>query len=307
MASSTYSGDIWVASLRVTADNQTIVFDENGTTKNVDIPTGRYWCYLQTSVLPSAYPSLYDEITSQLQSAFSGTYLYVQQTPSGADIANLGLQLSSSIDTVSFEFQDSDFTFPPEYLGYAPDRSTAATTSSGTLNSPLSWRGSMFVPRAASDKRSRPDASVARSSDDASRAQYLRWTDDDDPRRVFYEGIYGANIYGLRGRLSASADEAGLPDGDVNNGWNHIWDSLVSGHPAIIAHNIEGNASYSFNSYDPSTATTGYEVVHLQEVGGSVELWQTLDDERNFSSERYDLEVAVEPTGEVDASSRYEH
>jgi hypothetical protein len=307
MASGSYQGDIWIYSIRIkTGVNDTLVVTENGTTKNVQVPAGRYWAWVPpVSEIPSnEYPSLNKAILNALDSAFSPIHQSLQQTPSGSDIPQLGLQWIFPVDSITLEFADPAFTFPAGHLGFPPDQSTDVASSNGRINSPHSWRGTVFLPP-ASDKRRRPDATVARSSDDASEAYNIRWTNDDHRRRFFYEAVHAARVWGIRGRRGTQANAAGLPTGDVNNGWYDCWDSLVT-HDVIVAHNIGGD-NYDFGLYDPTALERGYEIVTLDDArqeGNFTEIW---GDDRNFGEERYDLTITTESTGDIDPADRYEH
>jgi hypothetical protein len=307
MASGSYRGDIWIYSIRIkTGVNDTLVVTENGTTKSVQIPAGRYWAWdPRVSGIPSSeYPSLINAIQDALDNAFTSIHSTTQQTPTGSGIPNLGLQWIFPADNITLEFADGSFTFPPEWLGWPPDQSSDISTTNGKINSPYSWRGTTFLPR-ASDKRRRPETTVARSSDDASEAYNIRWANDDRRRQFRYEAIHAARVWGIRGRRGTQADAAGLPTGDVNNGWYDCWDSMVT-HDAIVAHNIGGD-DFDFGFYNPTQLERGYEVVTLddrRQEEGFAEIWS---DDRDFGAERYDLTMTTDSTGDIAPADRYEH
>jgi len=308
MASDSYRGDMWIYSIRIKADvNDTLVVTENSTTKNVTLDPGRYWAWPDTTnQIPSSYPSLYDEIESKLDSAFSAIHTIFPTDLSGSSIPNIGLDWNSSNSDVTFEFADSGFTFPPEWMGWQPSQSSDVSTSNGTITSPYSWRGSVFMRRAASDKRRRPTATVARSSDDATHAQYIRWANDGARREITYEGVYGAHVYGIRGKRASQADEAGLVDGDINNGLYDYWnDSAASGHPAILAHNIGGD-DFSLSLFDASDFERGFEIVQIDDLK-LLQNFASTWSEREYAGERYDLTITTEATGDIDPANRYEH
>lgn len=270
----------------ITTSNNIIRFREDATTYTITIPAGTYWLYTGTD-LDSAHPSLYDVIVTEINGTvgIANTYAAEGIPPKdwtrGDLYAGLRLHRIAGTDTFAWRFDDGAWTFPPEYLGYASDRSTIAVDTGNHLDSPYAIRGAWVSPEAARDWRSFQRGRVEVPTEDTALDNlYAMHWGTRRYRLMVYRHTLGAYVHKNRGLDDEAAEVAGIAIGDDNVGLEHVWEWLRDFNDIIILHNsgnesdhmdIAGNYSDSWETLRLASVETARDferVARLENLGG---------------------------------------
>lgn len=237
--------DRWIRPIEITTDNRRIVITEDGIQYDVDLSTGTYWVYASSASELAGYPSLYVEVITALGLNTLQLYSFAAADPSGGtntDKRGIAMSSAGGLD-FSLDFSDAGFTFPPELLGFAPDRSADIADTSGTITGDRSLWGSWVSPRWARRKLGLKHKRLVASTEDVHRASAYQMDYGETVRTVFeYAAVPGVLVREAAGAASDYTDVMGLASGDQNAAFETIWSALAELETCIVLHDSGDDA-----------------------------------------------------------------
>lgn len=237
--------DRWIRPVEITTANRRIVITENSIQYDVDIATGTYWVYASSAPELTGYPSLYVELVTALGLNTLQPYAFAAADPAGGsntDKRGLAMSSGGGLD-FSLDFSDAGFTFPPELLGFAPDRSADISDTSGTITGDRSLWGVWVSPRWARRKVGFKHKQLNASTEDVHRASAYQMDYGETTRRVFeYAAVPGVLVREAAGAASDYTDVMGLASGDQNTAFETIWSALAELETCLVLHDMGDDA-----------------------------------------------------------------
>ena len=259
----------------ITSDNNSWRVTDDGTSYTATIPAGTYYAYESVAEItgyPRLYTALYDQMgLNQDIQPFAGT-------PSLSNLqVNGGLQfIGSSSAAFSFDFNHVDWTFPPQYIGFAADQATSVSSSaSGVLTAPYTPYGIWDSFDPARSKIGFTSRKMARATEDVERsdAYEVSWG-SRLLREVVYRYVPAAHVHGARALQADHASTGELALGDIYQGFDLLWNSLAKLDTILILHGGQGsldaeNAEWeAVRLFDSSQAESFGNVARLMSMGG---------------------------------------
>lgn len=281
-------------------------------------------------VSPNAYvKSVYDAVTTALDFASSNTgEIEVGYTFAPAQ-GGQGLEITVAQETeridgtfdddgsvfldyvrqIDLVFSDSNFTFPPELLGFDPDRTTDYTldlTDAPTVNGstpddqsfvmPYSRDGVFVTPVVASDKRSDVVSRVFESSRVDTFRSYANAWNATYSNRFYYRNVIGPHVW-PHDRTDDSTNQT-LFGGefitdDPNHALHNLWVNSRLNEDILVVHN-EGDQGWDWDA----------RPIRLQRLSPNFKRsFRTLIADFDASGETYDVdfEMVYLPYDQYDA------
>lgn len=303
MASNNYGLDRLLWQFTLDSSNDTLVLESsNSGTFTADLGLTSETIYMNhfdslASPVPGQ-PFLFRLVQTINSAAPDNQYDFESITPNGSDLTGSGVALVRTSGTAQFRIRwdAENCTLPRCLLGYERGRSTAspwsdANSPTGQINSPLSICKVWHSPHKAHEKRRDPMSSVARS-DDTENAYNLPWERKRD-RMLHYVDVYGALVWPVRANDATLASQAGLPTGDINNGFYDFWDqSARKGESFVIVHN-EGEQDLYIDSHPWELAYMNQQDQMdsfreiLEDIEGKERYWIKMDYGVDAQAENY--------------------
>lgn len=267
-----YGPDRWLYPIEITAENNGIVWDDNGFPLTTTITPGTYYAHDDVTI-NSTYPSLYATIRAamvaeSLANGDASTYTMAAATPTlSSSQTNAGLKIISTAPMVWFASGTINKTGA---LGYIYNGADSAEASEVT--SPYTCKGAWTPPEYASDKRAAPKRVLSYSSLYTEREDTYALNRGARTGRAFrYEFIGAAHVFNTRANDAAYAAAGGLAQYDVHNALEDLWGSMALLNDIIV---VQRQASQALTLL---VAGQGYEVVRLETVEAASELMSLLE------------------------------
>ncbi|TQE99374.1 MAG: hypothetical protein FKY71_08880 [Spiribacter salinus] len=200
-----------------------IDFTYGATSDRIIIDEQAWYCLSNANnSLSPDYPSLWDEIASELSAISGNTFRIEWATPNGYPHKE-GIAIINEDQAWSLDFDSSGFDFPPEVLGFPSDISTAVSSElvggehviTSTQSHLGSWLPVSLDDSPTQDKRSRVDGEVYSStSDEYEQTATTAMRELRSNRRFMLEWVPGLRIKGTstRGRDPQYRGLCGLPE-----------------------------------------------------------------------------------------------
>lgn len=236
-----YGIDRWMGPVEVTTSNRTLIFKEGTTSYTLTLPTGTYYPYHGADV-DTAHPSLFDAILDAMTVAFvPGSYSTRVARPDTwpRNDTYAGVELvRGATATFGWEFSDSSFDFPPEYLGFAPDVSTDKTVTGTVLTSDYAVARHWVSPTKADSKVPYARTRTSQSSEDFGRDDLYTMQWQSRRYTTFnYRDIFG---WWLQKGRAGDLTSIGVADTDEdhNASFELIWEALRAFDDVLVLHNF---------------------------------------------------------------------
>lgn len=234
--------DWYYPPVAVKSGAQTAVFFEDDGSGSVQgsltMPVDTYWMINTLPTTPSeSYTAFFDELEARLESnssLSSPTYNITAAethtdalTPSDTSDRPIGIKVEA-LDggtPVDFwwDFADSGFTLPPEYVGFPPDYSQTAKVEVVKTGSPRSnfGRWTPMVRRewdgAARKPIPEPRRRYARSDEDRKRSYNLQIDETRYMRTIVYEDVGATSLRAGRSQITGYPALDNVASGEENN------------------------------------------------------------------------------------------
>ncbi|MFB6351819.1 MAG: hypothetical protein ABEN55_21735 [Bradymonadaceae bacterium] len=169
------------------------------------------------------------DIANAMSDAYSGGNEYFVEAASPASFAaDTGIKWVRTSGSASFEIQwyDSGTTIDPRVMGWASDRPSVSSSSSGEIVAPYSHIGAIHLSADSPpllDLRQEQDRLRFGSSMGPRYGFANEWVGDRQDTRVHHKRrrlrlrmLEAARVFPPRAKNSADATRAGIPEGDVN-------------------------------------------------------------------------------------------
>lgn len=275
--------------LLIDTNTNSIVVNEGSGDVTVGLDQGKYFHHFDTN-LASDYDSLASHIQSKLNNNGSLSYTYdVSYNPpttgSWTSSEPVGLNFNASSTGFDLVFSSSNFTLPPEYIGWDRDRNSDASTSGNDLTSRFTVYG-MWHPHRSADNHRRQFNSIQQSSDSGDESYSVKW-DDPENRNNFYQDIDSPFVYNNRSTESTEREGNPIGDGDRNNALEDMWRDVNDGSEIIVSYNTKpGNPDIT------SGNTSGlYDIVRLEDGQQRRQFFDgVVTDLENSQGEQYNVQ-----------------
>ena len=269
-----FGPDVWLPTIRITADNNTFRLVE-GSACAFTITPGTYLLHNDPnfdsngSGLPGLYRAIADVCNVGAASAFyethtgtlpSDTYDFEAVDPSIAPfIPYSGLRFGGGGTSFSIDFNHADFTMDPRWFGFTGGPAFSGLSGARWIVSPISvfgrWYSASLYDGEASRKHPIPFANVEYSSKRPGDSVAIPW-EINKYRQFVYPFVQSGHIYDDRAANAEHATAAGLTHGDVHNAFeSNVWKPLIQSEQILVMHDT-GRASLL-----PSG--TNFEIVKL--------------------------------------------
>lgn len=244
--------------------------DDSGTyetTDTIQVAAGEYWGHNDDSfdgTLAGLFKALEDALNA---STLGNTYAIEAQTPAGSQVTNSGLRFrATNADPHPFriDFAAAGSTLPPWLIGWrggwAGGSEPTPTSSGGVIDSPVSARlyhqpWPLFTnSKRASEKTWDEERELYVSHDDEREQFQVEHGEPTETRMYWYQWQAAAHVRDGKALDATHASNAGLPTGDVNNAFYHLWSRASRKHKVIVVH----NAGDEDLQVDAHTWETGY-------------------------------------------------
>lgn len=293
MADFVYGQDRFFSEFEVTSsDNQLVINDPDDGEITASVSTGSsYFNHLDdggNALHGSAFLKALE--TAINSAATTNTYTIASNTPSGSDLTKSGISISSTGGDFTLKFSDASTTIDPRWIGWGESQSSDVGAAN-PVQSPFSlypvWQSHNQLDNAATDKRKIPHQNIQLSGDDVQQAARKKFLERD--RRLFrYEWIFAGHVKENRATDQKSADNAGLPQGDVHNAFELFWRAATEGDEneklvrIVIVHD-RGGEGYE-NVYDDDHE----ELVRLADAD-QIRSADDIIDDMNMAGEYYSI------------------
>lgn len=257
---------------------------------------------------------LYEEIVSQLRSASSSSgnglnYRIGVTTPSGSDFSNTGIFLDHDGSmSIKLDFSGANNALDPRYFGWDEDgqdnSGIGPQGNSDTVTGPFTRWGVWFSEVTAHDKRQMGERTTFQSQSQRRYAKVWQWTTDERMREIEYIAVAGVHVWpDDRASRTAEADRGGLPEGDANNAWYHVWDKVgVDDNYLLIGH---GDGTSGLGSTIFGTNPTESFEVAWPETEWLDQFAPQEDTDDQYAGERYRLVLPCAVSDPEDSTSEH--
>lgn len=299
--SDTYSADgLYFPVVLASGENQIRYTDTTGT-YDTTITAGTYYTHRNTTLNGAGWPSLWIALEAAMLADSGGTYVWAAATPAEAptlpysgDQTNRGIEVTRSGGTsITLHFNHANWTMRKDVFGMTTDASLdediTDPVTTGTATMPLTMFGrwtswNIWTSRAARRKTHTRHKLLRASDEDDFNAYQLKWR-ERRRRRLVYEEVPAAHIWGDRANNVGYAASAALARYDVHNGFVDLWEQASELKDIIAVYNLVS---------DLNVTNHDYEILRLRERDrGDFEPNLTREAPESY---KIDVEFVVHPT-----------